>query len=604
MPLYFLLTRQAVTDTPFVTLMVAAMACALIGIFDDETRHRSAWWYGFYVLMGFSALAKGLLAGLPAVVLLIYAGLCVMPWTSEGLQAHRDWLFDGAVRAQVRRGERPMPVLFDWMYRMRLGTGALTFFAVAAPWYVVMSMFPAVDDEGSRFFTRFFIHDHFNRLGAGVHTTTPGGSFTYFIEQGGYALFPWIALLPGALALASRLKLRGGTKEDQLGVIAFCWALVPFGLVAFSATKFHHYVFPVLPGVAVLIALFVDRLWKEGVAAHAMSLLIGLVLFGLVARDLAANPKNFTDLFVYNYDRPYPMEAVTMKAAMPFGKTLHLGHLLAVALLGLGAHQLVETFSQKDRSVLARVVAIVFFGLGASFLVALSLRGTVSVLLLSGLSLFAGAAYAGLEAALRRRLEYVLPAVVLLLAGSAAVVAGLPTATLWKLGFPQLARSSDVVLSALMQPVNVKTGLGFLFLAAGAVMAVAAMQRARTLLFGSFGLLTVLFAFWFNWHHWVELSHHWTQRDLFWRYYEQRKPDEPIAAFLMNWRGETFYSKNRVKQIRDNARMSVYASQPGREWALVEHNRLNILRTAVGVDKRVTLIDRNINNKFVLVTIE
>ena len=39
-----------------------------------------------------------------------------------------------------------------------------------------------------------------------------------------------------------------------------------------------------------------------------MSLLLGLVFFILVGKDLAGNPKNFTDLFVYNYDRPYPFE--------------------------------------------------------------------------------------------------------------------------------------------------------------------------------------------------------------------------------------------------------------------------------------------------------
>ncbi|HYO65247.1 MAG TPA: glycosyltransferase family 39 protein, partial [Archangium sp.] len=34
MPLYFLLTRQTVTDTPFVTTLVCAMACAMIGQLD------------------------------------------------------------------------------------------------------------------------------------------------------------------------------------------------------------------------------------------------------------------------------------------------------------------------------------------------------------------------------------------------------------------------------------------------------------------------------------------------------------------------------------------------------------------------------------------
>jgi hypothetical protein len=85
-----------------------------------------------------------------------------------------------------------------------------------------------------------------------------------------------------------------------------------------------------------------------------------------------------------------------------------------------------------------------------------------------------------------------------------------------------------------------------------------------------------------------------------------RKPGEPIAAFLMNWRGETFYSRNTVKQIKDNPNvgMNQYAAQPGREWSLVEHNRLGILKSAVGPDKTVNLIDKDLNNKFVLVTIE
>ena len=37
---------------------------------------------------------------------------------------------------------------------------------------------------------------------------------------------------------------------------------------------------------------------------------------------------------------------------------------------------------------------------------------------------------------------------------------------------------------------------------------------------------------------------------------------------------------------------------------LVEHNRLGILKGAVGAGKTVNLIDKDLNNKFVLVTIE
>ncbi len=140
---------------------------------------------------------------------------------------------------------------------------------------------------------------------------------------------------------------------------------------------------------------------------------------------------------------------------------------------------------------------------------------------------------------------------------------------------------------------------------AGLIVGLFGMLRSRSMMFTA-GLASVMcFALWFNWSHWVELSHHWTQRDQFWRYYTQRRPDEPIAAFLMNWRGETFYSRNTVKQIKDNPQvgMKSYADQPGREWSLVEQNRLGILKSAVG-DKNVTLIDKDLNNKFILVTIE
>jgi 4-amino-4-deoxy-L-arabinose transferase-like glycosyltransferase len=229
MPLFFLVTRQVVTDTPFVACLIAAMACAIIGLFDERTTHRTAWWMAFYVFCGLSTLAKGVLGvGLPAVILLAYAAACVFPWDAAGRTAHWRWLSSAAYRKEVREGKEPMPALFAEMFRMRLLTGIVVFFAVAGPWYAVMSAFPEVDNEGKTFFYRFFIHDHLNRLFEGVHTTTPGGSFVYFIEQGGYALFPWVALLPGALATVSPMRLRGLDVRGRVAFIALIWTVFSF----------------------------------------------------------------------------------------------------------------------------------------------------------------------------------------------------------------------------------------------------------------------------------------------------------------------------------------------------------------------------------------
>ncbi len=604
MPLYFLLTRQTVTDTPFVTTFVCAMACALIAQLDDTTKHRAGWWYAFYVFAGLATLAKGLLGvGLPAVILVLYAVAAVIPWSRESLEAHLRWLASGEVRAQVRAGTRAMPVLWAQMYRMKLGTGILVFAAVAVPWYLTLVLFDGVDDEGKLFWYRFFIHDHLNRLTSGVHTTTPGGSFTYFIEQGGFAIFPWVALLPGAFAVVSRLKLRSRDKADHLALIAVLWVAFAFYLLASSATKFHHYVFPILPGLAILIALFVDRLWKDGVSEHAVSLIFGLVLFILVGKDLAENPKDFTDLFVYNYDRPYPQELVTKPIAFFSSRPLWMGDLVTLVLLAFGVYLAFDAFSSKakgERPAAGRAFALGLLLTGGATLAAVTSQGQVSAMGLWGVALLAVAAFLLWQAS---RPEEAPGRTVLQAVGFGLALVGVALAVRGFRGPP----ASDALFKALSGTINVKVALGFAFGVAGVLAAVAALQRSRVLLFSTFWGLAAAFALWFNWGHWVDLSHHWTQRDLFWRYYAQRKPGEPIAAYMMNWRGETFYSRNTVEQFRANdanTRMRNYVSRPGREWALVEHNRVNLLRNAVGADKTVTLIDRDINNKFVLVTIE
>jgi len=170
---------------------------------------------------------------------------------------------------------------------------------------------------------------------------------------------------------------------------------------------------------------------------------------------------------------------------------------------------------------------------------------------------------------------------------------------------PVLVPRASLLALNLRTPVSVKMGMIWAFTIGGVAAALGALRNSRTGLVGSLGALALGFALWFSWSHWVDLSHHWTQRDLFWRYYDRRVPGEPIVAYMMDWKGETFYSKNTVKQIKDSpARMAAFAALPGRKWALVEHPRLGLLRQAIGPDHRIEQIDRDLNVKFVLVTID
>ncbi len=779
MPLFFLLSRQAVTDTPIVSALTAGIACAMVALLDKETRHRTAWWYAFYVFMAMGTLAKGLLGcGIPGVILILYAALQRFEWTLKSFNAHIDWLIKRAVSplsigtavgavcgvvaygvtrsgpasgfwavmgfvaaftyliGTAAKGTTDMPVLWREMFSMRFGTGFLLFCALALPWYYVMFNTETVDDEGKRFWFRFLIHDHFNRLAGGVHTTTPGGSFTYFIEQGGYAMFPWVILIPGVGVTLSRLRLRSGDTTDEVGIIASLWLAFTFALIGSSATKFHHYLFPWLPPLAILMGLFVDRLWKEGISRYALTLAAGVPLFWLVGKDLAQNPKNFTDLFVYNYDRAYPdyltKDVVKAWATRP----LWIGDALALLFTGLGSTMLGYAYLLKRRAWLlgAAVLALVIFAMGlreqvssawgittswsifpllyGAYMLVSGLAGTFNVgnqkrselgalfSLISaamGLALLAmtfslrmedpwGAAalspntaaihpwklnfayfiilaHAGVACAMslrpkaERTPQRIIPALGVLfvslgialtfhvagwsfpskpLTGSQSVGLGLllgaafmywrsrgdPEASnIWSVGAAAVGVAGALALMAgtryqssnpegdplnafLRDEMNMREVMGLGFITTGVLGAFMAMAQAKKVLFAFAASAVTVWVLWFNWSHWVDLSHHWSQREQFAEYYNNRKPGEPITSFLMNWRGETFYSRNTVKQIKDNPLLTSYAQQPGRKWALVEHYRLGILKGAVGPDKNITLIKKDLNNKFVLVTIE
>jgi 4-amino-4-deoxy-L-arabinose transferase-like glycosyltransferase len=452
-PFYFLMARQAITDMPFVALMTAGAMCFAVALWD-EGAHRSAWAYAGYAFLGLATLAKGLLG-------FALVGAAFLAWFA----VTGEWGLLRRARLVERFRGRPVPL------------GPALFLAIAGPWLTVLSAFRGLDDESKTFAYRFWVHDHLKRVTEGVHTTTPGGTFDYFIEQLGFGLFPWVAALPGGLGELARVRLRGRTRRDDLVLFAGLWALLAYVLMSLSATKFHHYIFPAVPALAILCATFADRVLADGLEEHLGALLLGLAAYAVVGYSLATQPSVLPDLYVYNYARPYPEKELA---------ELHPGVHLGPFLLSLGA-----------RPVLS--------------------------------ALFAG--------------------------GGVALVA----AWLW--------RSRRGMAAALA------------------------------------GIATV-FALYVSWYHYQELAPHWSQRDLFRTYLaERRSPDEPVLAFLMNWRGETFYSRNLVRQVQDAERMKELAARPGRRWVIVERARYATLRQALGSGTKMRIADRS-TDKFFLVELE
>src|SRR5262249_50301029 len=110
------------------------------------------------------------------------------------------------------------------------------------------------------------------------------------------------------------------------------------------------------------------------------------------------NPKNFTDLFVYNYERPYPFELVQRPILIFGSRTLTGGDVLALVMIAAGGYLLLETVAAKKPAVLPRAMALLVGLGGAAVLVSTVARGRLPPMFFVGVALALVALYLAWEA--------------------------------------------------------------------------------------------------------------------------------------------------------------------------------------------------------------
>jgi hypothetical protein len=103
----------------------------------------------------------------------------------------------------------------------------------------------------------------------------------------------------------------------------------------------------------------------------------------------------------------------------------------------------------------------------------------------------------------------------------------------------------------------------------------------------------------------VDLTPHWTQQGLIERYYTERKSsEEPLLAWQMNWKGENFYTGNRVYEFvdLDNKKLQEWIGKnKGRTvFFLLEHTRLDRLKRLLAPQELEVLTTKRDCNKFLL----
>jgi 4-amino-4-deoxy-L-arabinose transferase-like glycosyltransferase len=510
-------------------LFWAMCTASIVFVMRRERRAQALYMLAFYVFCGLSFMAKGAPGfALPGMVALLYLWSC------------KRW-----------------SLLFTGQLRVALGSLALV--TASLPWFVAMYV-----RHGTGFTDRLVIHDHLNRLAAGVHGDT--GAIQYFIQQFGYGTFPWIALAP--LALGSWLLLpKDGSSESvterrrrETAIVLGLWFGASFTLYSAMITKFHHYVFPAAPPAALLIGVLLDRMLGARFT--------GLPRWRVLACALLA---------------PLPLV---------LGAGAWRGNIRGVLPEGLSMGEQAAWIWQHgwNPSLCALLIAI---GLALLAYAAWSDRADPAIDAMAAPDPNERLTGAGLI-------------------GCAVLCAFVGRDLSWTTS--QRPAGSERLIGLFIYnydrpfpaQFDYRAIFGGFAIVATLLIAAAAVRALRPLLTVSLLGLSFCFAAFFLDVYMVDLSPHWSQRELVKRYYQDRKgPQDPLVAWQMNWKGENFYSGNRVAVFVElnNKEMTDWLDKNKGKTAyfVLEHGRLGNFRSMVSPREVKTMTTDRDNNKFILV---
>ncbi len=650
MPHWFLIGHQAQTDMPFVATMTASMGLLLLALHTDPSREAKVYEIDlgvarFRVSAYHLVLGAILMTILPQVLYLLSRNIELQIVKSPfGFRLHEDVFFSGSAGNCGGPGVAPLPgnqecvqtfpvpsnrgtqpwmeavawaaaaglLLWDNRKERRLGSmymlaawffaavstmgkgpagfglpmlcagayvfasgrwrkvldfkiqsGLLIIAAVALPWYVAMYM-----RHGQGFTDRLLFHDMWKRAMVHVHDTNVGDdvSFRYYVWQLGYALFPWTGLVPAGLVwwLRRRQDARGGTGRGDVSIFLAMWFVFAFALFAAMLTKFHHYIFPAVPPTAMLTGIVLDRLMGERTLARKGSLASYLALVGVGAF-----------LTIYGFFRLFPG---TMMGFKPEAAAPRPG----MPLLG---------------------VPVLIAGL---------------LVIVAGIRLFGNNVRDDAEGESKKRDQR--DDFEDLLLGASGVAAAIVVALV---GFDLASHPSNSTpgQAILMQlfTYNYKRAwpdslefsgmLAAFALVAAGLMLLLVLRRYRSHIVALTVAMALLWAAWGVNIYLVKASPHWGQRETIMAYYKHRAgPEEPIVAYQMNWKGENFYTGNRIPAfVSTGAKFKEWVLQQRKAgvktmYFVTEHGRSRGLENELGknISSFEAITDRVLNNKFAI----
>jgi len=221
---FIVLSRAVVHDISLAFFVTLALTLFFVG-FKNERRRKPAFLFG-YATLGLAVLAKGPVgAALPVMII----GLFLI------------------YKRQLR-----------FLKDMQIGWGLLIFLAVAAPWYVLISL------KNPDYLEYFLLKQNIGSfLSQQSRHPRP---FYYYIPVLMGGLFPWSFFLP--LALFRAIRAKAALHGDGV-IFALIWFGVIFIFFSMANSKLVTYILPLFPAAALLVGvLLYDLLYASNRVLH------------------------------------------------------------------------------------------------------------------------------------------------------------------------------------------------------------------------------------------------------------------------------------------------------------------------------------------------
>ncbi len=163
--------------------------------------------------------------------------------------------------------------------RRAVAVAVLAYVVVTLPWFVALA-----GRVGPAAIVELIGHYTFGRYTGVIENQT--GPIWYYIPVVILGFFPWVAFVPVAFSAALR---EARAPDGAFARLAIVWTVVPFVFFTFANTKLPNYIAMILPALAILVALWFERVRNGAdrraavISAATIPVFVGLVAFAIGA---------------------------------------------------------------------------------------------------------------------------------------------------------------------------------------------------------------------------------------------------------------------------------------------------------------------------------